>query len=429
MEEKPPTQAGRDVPRSRTPRSTFGTPDQPTPPSKPAERAPRRSKAAPAVTFQAPAPDENTSPEATPGRKPTQRSQSGRAPAKKAPAAKAAPPAKDAAKAAAPAKAAAAKATPSAKAAAETAAPAEQAAKAAAPAKKAAAATAKAAPAKRAPKKIPAQSEAIDTAPPPRDKPARAKKATAKTTAGNAGKSDQLDAVPAQPAADATPPAKAMPTQVAVSSTGGAAQPQPTIFSKVAADPGHAPELLALAAVQSIGPRAKEWAKRTREAYPKATDAAVARLAADQFTRFTSPTSIVTALTGSYAPSTLIATTALTHARVILHVAAAYGIDPTDEARAADLLVLTRIQPSREDAEAALAAARRKQAATDTVKRIARMVATNAAGWVAVKLVSRYFPGTSLLAAALVSRSSARNMAERATTYYSQASHALGSTV
>jgi len=363
------------------------------PPSKPAERAPRHAKGAPAVTFQAAANDESTSAEASPGRKPTQRrSPSGQAPAKKAPAVKATQPGKDATKA-----------TP-----AKNAAPAKQAAKAVpakkAPAKKAAPDPAKAAtPAKRAPKKAAVALQ----------KPAE--------------EPDQLDAVPAQPVADATPPAKAMPTNA--DEARDADQPQPTIVSRLAADPGHAPELLALAAVQTIGPRAKEWAQRTREAYPKATDAAVARLAADQFTRLTSPTSIVTALAGSYAPSTLIATTALTHARVILHVAAAYGIDPTDEARAADLLVLTRVQPSRENAEAALAAAKQQQRATDTAKRIARMVATNAAGWVAVKLVSRYFPGTSLLAASLVSRSSARNMAERAITHYSQASHALGSSV
>jgi hypothetical protein len=358
------------------------------------------------VTFQAAANDESA---AAPGGKPTQRrSPSGQPPAKKAPAAKATSPAKD------------------------TAAPAKQAAKAAPPAKKAAApepakatAPAKATtPAKRAPKKVPAQGEAIVAAAAFK-RPA--KKAAAKATAGSAKEPDRLDAVPAQPAADATPPARAMPTNT--DEARDADQPKPTIVSRLAADPGHAPELLALAAVQAIGPRAKEWAERTREAYPKATDAAVARLAADQFTRMTSPTSILTALAGSYAPSTLIATTALTHARVILHVAAAYGIDPTDEARAADLLVLTRVQPSRENAEAALAAAKQQQTATDTVKRVARMVATNTAGWVVVKLVSRYFPGTSLLAAALVSRSSARNMAERANTHYSQASHALGSSV
>jgi hypothetical protein len=423
MEEKPPTQTGRDVPRSRSPRTTFGTPDQPTSPSKPAERAPRRSKAAPAVSFQAPANDESTSPDATPGRKPMQRRpQSGRTPAKKAPAAKATPPAKQAAE---PAEPAALHDSESGLA--------KAAAKAAPPAKKAAAEPAKATPAKRPPKKAP-QTDAAT----PRT-PARAKKAAAKPAAAS-----EKSAAPAQPAADATPPAKAMPaapadvTEDPIPAQAMAApadqprpdqaleQRQPTALSKLTADPGHAPELLARAAVQTIGPRAKEWAERTREAYPKATDAALARLAADQFTRLTSPTSIVAALAGSFAPSALIATTALTHARVVLHVAAAYGLDPTDEARAADLLVLTRVYASREDAEAALSTTTQR---SDGLRRIGRMIATNAAGWVAVRLVRRYFPGTSLVAAALVSRSSARNMAERANTYYSQASQALGRSV
>jgi hypothetical protein len=226
------------------------------------------------------------------------------------------------------------------------------------------------------------------------------------------------DAAPAQAISDATQPAKAAPV------AGEPTQRTPTTFAKLAADPGHAPELLALAAVQTIGPRAKEWAKRAREAYPKATDTALARLAADQFTRLTSPNGIVGTLAGSYAPVTLIATTALTHARVILHVAAAYGLDPTDEARAADLLVLTRVHASRDDAEVALSAAE-----PASIRRLGRMVTANAAGWAVVRLASRYFPGTRLLAAALVTRSSARTMAERANTYYSQASHALGSSV
>jgi hypothetical protein len=235
------------------------------------------------------------------------------------------------------------------------------------------------------------------------------------------------DPAPAQAIADATPPAKAASAEGKRPET---EQTRPTTFSKLTADPGHAPELLALTAVQTIGPRAKEWAKRTREAYPKATDTAVARLAADQFTRFSSPSSVVAAIAGAYAPAVLIATTALTHARVILHVAAAYGIDPTDEARATDLLVLTRLHPSRDEAEAAVAAAKQgAQEKNNAVRRLGRMVATNAAAWAAARLVRRYFPGTGVLAAVLVSHSSARNMAERANTYYSQASKALGSSV
>src|SRR5262249_53336130 len=63
--------------------------------------------------------------------------------------------------------------------------------------------------------------------------------------------------------------------------TGGEGWTEP--WAKLIADPRHAPELLALAAVQTIGPRAQEWIARTRAAYPTASDRAIARLATLQF--------------------------------------------------------------------------------------------------------------------------------------------------
>lgn len=212
-------------------------------------------------------------------------------------------------------------------------------------------------------------------------------------------------------------------------------RPQRTeAWAQLVADPGHAPELLALAAVQALGPAAKEWARRTREAYPTATSHGLARLAVRQFTRFGTVGSIFGAVAGSYAPVALLGTAALTQAELVLHVAAAYGLDPGDERRAADLLVLTRVHPSRADAEAAIAAA--KQPAyeddsklSDAAWRFGRMATTQAGGWLALRLVNRFFPGTSLLVAALASRSAAESVGSRATTFYSQESQSLGSKV
>jgi hypothetical protein len=202
------------------------------------------------------------------------------------------------------------------------------------------------------------------------------------------------------------------------------------------ADPGHSPELLAVAATQTIGPRAREWADRTRAAYPGATPDALARLAVQQFTRFGSVSSVFAAVAGSYAPIALLGAAAFTHAELALHVAAAYGLDPTDRARAADLLVLTRVHPLREDAEAALAAADQHSyentGLTDATWRLGRMLAVQAGGWAAVRAVNHFFPGTSLLAATLTSRGAARAMAARATFFYrgqSQRSQSAGSSV
>ncbi|WP_378971179.1 hypothetical protein [Paractinoplanes rhizophilus] len=225
-----------------------------------------------------------------------------------------------------------------------------------------------------------------------------------------------------------------------------------------------------MAAVQTIGPRAQSWAAKTRDAYPTASAQALARLAKQQFTRFGGLGSVFGAVAGTYAPITLLGTAAITHAELILHLAAAYGLDPTDPRRAADLLLITRVHPTRSDAEAALEAARRHGKAPDgkaqdgkaqdsnaqdgkaldsnaqdgkaqddkaqdseaqdserahedgglraAVWRLGRMVAVQTGGWAALRLVNRYFPGTSLLAAVLTSTASTQAVASRAEAYY-----------
>ena len=213
-------------------------------------------------------------------------------------------------------------------------------------------------------------------------------------------------------------------TDLATSSTDMAnAQPEHTeAWARLIADPGHSPELLALAAVQTMGPRAQEWAVRTREAYPNASPDGIARLASQQFVRFGTVSSVFAAVAGSYAPITLLGAAALAHAELSLHVAAAYGLDPADPARAADLLVLTRVHPTREDAEAALAAAREHSyegsGITDAAWRLGRMVAVHAGGWTVLRAANRFFPGTSLLTAVLTSRAAARTVAARANLFY-----------
>jgi hypothetical protein len=194
-------------------------------------------------------------------------------------------------------------------------------------------------------------------------------------------------------------------------------------WAKLVADPGHTPELLALAAVQTIGPRAQEWALRIKETYPHADDNAVARLAMAQFTRFGSVGTAFAAVAGSYAPIALLGTSAITYAELVLHIAAAYGLDPTDEARAVDLLILTNVHATRDEAAAALETAQ-QPAYEDETKltaaawRLGRMVAAQAGAWAALKGVNRFFPGTTMLAAIITSRSGARNIGNRATLFY-----------
>jgi hypothetical protein len=75
--------------------------------------------------------------------------------------------------------------------------------------------------------------------------------------------------------------------------------------------------------IARLGPDARDWVARTRERYPAATSPAVARLAATQRRE---------------------------PAWLVLAVAAAYGLDPTDPGRAVDLRELT-IHSGRMDLE------------------------------------------------------------------------------
>ena len=196
-------------------------------------------------------------------------------------------------------------------------------------------------------------------------------------------------------------------------------------WAQLVANPGHAPELLALAAVQTIGPRAADWARRLRERYPHATDAGLARLAERQFIRFGGVGSVFAAAAGSYVPVALLSSNALTYAELILHVAAAYRIDPTDRERAVDLLVLTQVHATPEDAEAALTSAEQpayeeETRLTDAVWRLTRMASAQAGAWALVRGINRLFPGVTVLSAIITSRSGVRTVSARATRFYSR---------
>jgi hypothetical protein len=192
-------------------------------------------------------------------------------------------------------------------------------------------------------------------------------------------------------------------------------------WTRVAADPGHAAEVLSLAAVQTIGPRAAEWARTVRESYPTASPDGIAQMAVRQFTRRGGVSSALASVAGAYAPAALLATAAYHHAELVLHVAAAYGQDPSDPARAADLLVLTRVHPSRADAEAAIAAAQAPDTrgdATAPAWRLGRTLVVQAGGWAALRAVSRFFPGTTMVVAAVTSRAATETLGVRARTYF-----------
>jgi uncharacterized protein (DUF697 family) len=243
-------------------------------------------------------------------------------------------------------------------------------------------------------------------------KKASVKRAPAKIVTPEATPAAQQPATPAaapepQPAATPAAPelrAVAIGPEPVVRLKAVPTEPEPQHFESLVehllAEPARSPEILAAAAVRTLGPRARAWADRTRAAYPTADREALARLAVQRFVRSAGLRSGFGALAGPYTPIALATATVFTHAELVLHLAAVYGLDPEDPQRAGDLLKLA--SPG-----------------------VGPVVA-----WVALSLVSRSLPGLGLLTAVLGARATADAVAVQARRYYaeysSQVSHSSG---
>ncbi|MER6587241.1 hypothetical protein [Micromonospora chalcea] len=190
--------------------------------------------------------------------------------------------------------------------------------------------------------------------------------------------------------------------------------------------PGFAPELLALAAVDALGPRARDWVAQVRRAYPEADADGVARLATRRFVRMAGTGGALAAGAGMFAPVAELAAVLWTQANLVLHLAAAYGRDPAHPDRAAELLVLTLVHPDEGTARAALAAARAADEPADgpwgrvaeAAWRLATPVAAQAGGWLGLRLAARRLPGAAALAAAIGGTATAERVAARAVARY-----------
>ncbi|MEU7763269.1 hypothetical protein [Micromonospora aurantiaca (nom. illeg.)] len=190
--------------------------------------------------------------------------------------------------------------------------------------------------------------------------------------------------------------------------------------------PGFAPELLALAAVDALGPRASAWVEQVRRAYPEADADGVARLATRRFVRMAGTGGALAAGAGLFAPVAELAAVLWTQANLVLHLAAAYGRDPAHPDRAAELLVLTLVHPDDGTARAALAAARAADApaegpwgrVAEAAWRLATPVAAQAGGWLGLRLAARLLPGAAALAAATGGTATAERLAARAVARY-----------
>lgn len=195
------------------------------------------------------------------------------------------------------------------------------------------------------------------------------------------------------------------------------------LWERLRADPSRAPEHLALAAAKYHAPAAEAWVADKRKLYavsPKDL-ALMAKKRHASLARFSG------AATGVGGIITIVpdlAAAAWIQSRAVFFIAAAYGYDPRDPMRPAELLVLQELYPDVASAREALDGTGKRvvEAMIDNrmnkdealAARLARMVGKRAVKRVGARLI----PGLAIAVNAVGNERDTRALADRAIAFY-----------
>jgi hypothetical protein len=133
----------------------------------------------------------------------------------------------------------------------------------------------------------------------------------------------------------------------------GTKEPPPGLFERLRADPVRAPELVALTASEWHAPAADAWATRRRRVYGE-DGKTLGRMAKARHAQMARLEGAATGVGGFITFIPDLVGLAWIQSRLVFYVAAAYGFDPRDPMRPAELLVLTGLYPDPQSARAAL---------------------------------------------------------------------------
>lgn len=205
------------------------------------------------------------------------------------------------------------------------------------------------------------------------------------------------------------------------------------LWKQLRQDPTHAPQHLALAAVDRWGQQARDYSDRVRREHPGATNGELAEMVRTRHAMLARmegasagvPASVWPVVGAAAVLLPDVGSLAWIQSRMVVHIAAVYGHDTTDRETAAELLVLQGIYNTTEAANRAL---------TEASKRVATRVVNKyikGATLVLLKQLFRYvgikFTRTGLLKAvpfvavplgAGVNEVSTRSLGKRAIKYY-----------
>jgi hypothetical protein len=196
------------------------------------------------------------------------------------------------------------------------------------------------------------------------------------------------------------------------------------LLDRLRADPARAPETIALAASEQHAPSARAWAATQTARYGH-DPAEMARRAKRQHATLARVGGAVTGLGGFVGIVPDMVGLAWIKSRLVFYVAAAYGFDPGDPMRPAELLVLHDIYPDPLAARRALDGldrplavhyADRRLGSSDSqlVRRLAQMAGKEATQ----RLAGRVVPGVASILNAATNERATRALGDRAIRFY-----------
>ncbi len=199
-----------------------------------------------------------------------------------------------------------------------------------------------------------------------------------------------------------------------------------SLLSRLRADPARAPEHLALAAAERHGPAAAAWAQTLHGRYAFGPEE-LARRARRRHVALARAGGAATGLGGAAGVLPDVVALAWIQARLVFCVAAAYGFDPRDPMRPAELLVLQGLYADPLAARAALDGLGRPVAAAYVDRalasaagdealaaRLARLAFASGARRAAARLV----PGAASVINAVANQRATAATADRAIAFY-----------
>jgi hypothetical protein len=229
-----------------------------------------------------------------------------------------------------------------------------------------------------------------------------------------------------QPAAPTPQPSASLPSGPVDAPEG----PPARLWDRMRDDPQYAPEHLALEAVRRLGPEAVQWASRARAEQPGVSADVLADQAARKFVNLARLSGAVSGAAGLPGAVIDVGVLAWTQARMVLHIAAAYDVDPLHHDRATDLLVLQRVHKVAESARLALGVAAGRERADALFGlggqrplgrvmlqlgvRLAQMAGVRAAK----RMVAKIVPGAAIVLGTWANSSATKDLAQRSRALY-----------